>query len=196
MKRSQRLFDVAFAATGMALFSGPWLALAAAIKLEDGGPVLFRQERVGLNRRSFTIHKLRTMRDGKVTRVGRWLRATGLDETTQFVDVLRGEMRMVGPRPLTAEDVRRFGYERLDERFSVHPGITGMAQVMGGRTIVESRRWDEVYAARSSLGLDTALIAASFGMNLVGKARMRRWMAGLGAPALGARKQDTLTRAA
>lgn len=175
MSRRQRAFDLAFATAGLALFAVPVTAIGVAIRAEDGGPVLFRQERVGRARRPFTIHKVRTMRAGEVTRVGAWLRATGLDETAQFLDVLRGDMRMVGPRPLTAEDVRRFGYDApgADERFAVHPGITGLAQVAGGRTVRESRRYDALYARRSSLGLDVTLISLSFLMNLVGKKRAR-----------------------
>lgn len=177
---SRRLVDLSFATAGLALFAAPLAAISAAIVLDDGFPVLFRQERVGLGRRPFTIHKLRTMRDGRVTRVGRWLRATGLDETPQFIDVLRGEMRMVGPRPFTAEDVRRFGLDgtRGDARFAVRPGITGLAQVMGGRTLRESRRYDAVYARAGSARGDVALISASFLMNLVGKRRARRWLRG------------------
>ncbi|MES2639087.1 MAG: sugar transferase [Myxococcota bacterium] len=175
MSRRQRAFDLAFATAGLALFAVPITTIGVAVRAEDGGPVLFRQERLGLGRRPFTIHKVRTMRDGRVTRVGAWLRATGLDETAQFLDVLRGDMRMVGPRPLTAEDVRRFGYHAAsaDDRFAVRPGITGLAQVAGGRTIRESRRYDALYARRSSLGLDATLIGLSFLMNLVGKKRAR-----------------------
>lgn len=176
MKRRQRLFDLAFASAGLALFATPLVVIGVAILVDDGAPVLFRQERVGLGRRRFVIHKLRTMRDGRVTRVGAWLRATGLDETPQFIDVLRGELRMVGPRPLTPEDVVRFGYDGpdTDVRFAVPPGITGMAQVRGGRTVRESRRYDALYARTSSLGLDARLIAVSFLYNLGGKARVRR----------------------
>ena len=79
--------------------------IAAAIVLEDGWPVLFRQERLGRRRRPFTILKFRSMRDGRITRVGRMLRATGLDELPQFINILRGEMSAVGPRPLTESDV-------------------------------------------------------------------------------------------
>ena len=84
--------------------------IAAAILLDDGRPVLFRQERLGHRRRPFHILKFRSMRDGRVTRVGRVLRATGLDELPQFVNILRGDMSAVGPRPLTADDVARLGW--------------------------------------------------------------------------------------
>jgi lipopolysaccharide/colanic/teichoic acid biosynthesis glycosyltransferase len=174
----QRLFDIAAASVGVAVFAGPISLVALAIRLDDGGPVFFPQERVGLGRARFRVYKLRTMNDGKVTRVGRWLRPTGIDETPQFWNVLRGQMRMVGPRPLTPDDVVRFGYDTAesDGRYGVPPGITGLAQVWGGRSTRETRRLDALYANRSTLGGDTLLIALSFGMNLFGKRRVRDWM--------------------
>ena len=86
------------------------LAVAAAILLDDGRPVLFRQPRLGRRRRPFEILKFRSMRDGRVTRVGRLLRATGLDELPQFLNILRGDLSAVGPRPVTEEDAVRFGW--------------------------------------------------------------------------------------
>src|SRR5688572_1954448 len=96
-----RLLDVGWASLGLAVYAPFYPVAALLILLTDGRPVLFVQTRVGRNRAPFRVFKLRTMRDGKVTPVGGWLRATGLDETTQFVNVLVGDMRMVGPRPLT-----------------------------------------------------------------------------------------------
>ena len=85
-------------------------AIAAAILLLDGRPVLFRQTRLGRGRRPFTILKFRSMRDGEVTALGRVLRSTGLDELPQLVNVLDGELSAVGPRPLTEADVQRLGW--------------------------------------------------------------------------------------
>src|SRR5262249_23749774 len=126
----------------------------------------------------FRIVKLRTMRAGRVTRVGRWLRATGLDETTQFIHVLRGEMSVVGPRPLTREDIERLGWSGLrhDARFAVRPGITGLAQVDGGRSARRSRALDALYARRRSIAMDLRLIAISAAMNALGKTRVRAWL--------------------
>src|SRR5690606_2482111 len=103
--------------------------------VDDGGPVLFTQTRVGADRTPFRIYKFRTMRDGKTTRVGRWLRATGLDELPQLVNMLLGDMSLIGPRPLTFEDVARLGWDdgRHDVRFSVRPGVIGLAQLYAGR---------------------------------------------------------------
>ena len=121
------------------------------------------------------------MRHGQVTRVGRWLRATGIDEIPQFVNVVRGQMSVVGPRPLTAQDVERLGWDTpdTDARFDTRPGITGLAQIFSGGGAGRSRRLDTLYADRASARLDTAVVAASFAVNVLGKARVRavltRW---------------------
>ncbi|MEZ4337552.1 MAG: sugar transferase [Sandaracinaceae bacterium] len=175
---ARRALDLILAAGALHVFAPVQAAAAVAIRLEDGGPVLFAQERLGRDRRPFRILKLRTMRDGQVTRVGRYLRATGLDETAQFLCVLRGDMSIVGPRPLTAADVERLGWSgpEHDARFAVPPGITGLAQVYGGVSARHSRALDALYARRASVGLDLRLIGVSFAMNVVGKARVRRWL--------------------
>ncbi len=146
--------------------------------VEDGGPALFTQGAGGRGRGPFRIYKLRPMRDGQVTRVGRWLRGTGLDESLQFWNVLRGDMSFVGPRPLTEDDIARLGYDvpGKDQRFSVKPGITGLAQVVGGRSARHTRALDALYARRASLRLDVELVAISFAMNLFGKKRVRAWL--------------------
>lgn len=171
----RRALDVGLSLAALGIFAPVQAAAAALIKLEDGGSILFRQDRIGKDRLPFEILKVRTMRDGEVTRVGRWLRATGIDETAQFLNVLRGEMSIVGPRPLTAQDVRRLGWDGPadDARFAVRPGITGLAQVYGGTSARHSRALDALYARKQSLALDLELIAISFAMNLAGKRRVR-----------------------
>ena len=140
--RGKRVLDCVSAGVALAVFA-PVLVLAAlAIRLEDGGPVVFRQERVGLHGAPFELWKLRTMRDERVTRVGRWLRATGIDEVLQFVQVLRGEMSTVGPRPLLREDLERLGWADDVLRASIKPGITGLAQVYGGGAAASIERVD------------------------------------------------------
>ena len=157
------------------MFFGPVMAaIALAIRLDDGGPVCFRQSRVGRGRRPFEILKFRSMRDGQVTRVGRVLRATGLDELPQFVNILRGELSAVGPRPVTAEDAARYArFPDADRRWSVNPGLTGLAQ-LGGRTIEESIALDLAYVRDRTLLLDCRIIAMSFVVNVLGKSRTRR----------------------
>jgi lipopolysaccharide/colanic/teichoic acid biosynthesis glycosyltransferase len=172
----KRLFDVAGAAGGLVAFSPVMAAIAGAILLDDGRPVLFRQERVGRARRPFHIVKFRSMRGDRVTRVGTLLRATGLDELPQFLNILRGEMSAVGPRPLTERDVRQLGWDapRYDFRWRVLPGLTGLAQVVGASSSRLSASLDRCYVARQSLLLDVRLVAVSFAINALGKARVRR----------------------
>src|SRR5437870_3198124 len=105
--RMKRPFDVVGATGGLMFFAPVMTAIAAAILLADGRPLLFRQTWLGRGRRPFTILKFRTMRNEQVTAIGRLLRATGLDELPQLVNVLWGDLSAVGPRPLTEADVRR-----------------------------------------------------------------------------------------
>ena len=148
-----RALDVAGASLGLALAS-PALAVAAlAIKLEDGGPVLYRQRRVGRDGREFELVKLRTMvigaeqqgagwavnrDDPRITRVGRALRRLSLDELPQLWNVVRGEMSLIGPRPTLAYQVEQYT-PRQRKRLEVKPGITGWAQIHGRASLP----WDE-----------------------------------------------------
>ena len=148
-----RAADVAIAGSALVLAS-PLLALAAlAIKLEDGGPVLFRQTRVGKGGKDFELLKLRSMSvgaehlgagfaidrgDSRITRVGRFLRRTSIDELPQLWNVLRGEMSVIGPRPTLRYQVDRYS-ARQRRRLDVRPGLTGWAQVNGRATL----SWDD-----------------------------------------------------
>jgi lipopolysaccharide/colanic/teichoic acid biosynthesis glycosyltransferase len=148
-----RALDVAGASVGLALAS-PFLAVAAlATKLDGPGPVLYRQRRVGLHGEAFELLKLRTMvvgaehqgagyavdsGDARITRVGRVLRRLSIDELPQLVNVLRGEMSLVGPRPTLAYQVERYT-ERQRRRLEVKPGITGWAQIHGRASLP----WEE-----------------------------------------------------
>lgn len=174
--RLKRPFDVIGAIGGLVFFAPVMAAIAAAILIADGRPLLFRQSRLGRGRRPFTILKFRTMRDENVTAIGRLLRATGLDELPQLVNVFRGELSAVGPRPLMEADVQRLGWTdpACDFRWSVPPGLTGLAQVMGTRSARHALRLDRCYIARQSLRLDVRLVAWSFAINVLGKARVRR----------------------
>ena len=149
-----RLADVALAGLGLALAS-PFLAAAAlAVKLEDGGPVLFRQTRVGKNGKDFELVKLRSMTvgaehvgagfavdrgDARITRVGRLLRRTSVDELPQLWNVLRGDMSVIGPRPTLRYQVDRYT-DRQRRRLEVRPGLTGLAQVNGRATLAWADR--------------------------------------------------------
>jgi lipopolysaccharide/colanic/teichoic acid biosynthesis glycosyltransferase len=152
--------------------------IALATWLEDGGTPFFLQTRIGRARKPFTVVKFRSMSQQRVTRVGELLRRTGLDELPQFINVARGEMSLVGPRPLTAQDIERLGWgsSAYDWRFSAKPGITGLSQLLAGRGPRFSRRLERLYLRRQSLGLDVSLIAFSFAANLLGKRRIRHWL--------------------
>jgi len=180
MSRAQqavkRVMDVALA--GAALLVGwPFLAaIAIRIRIDSPGPAIFRQERAGRGMKPFTIYKFRTMRvgvepfgpspsgaqDARLTRVGRWLRETALDELPQLWNVLKGDMSLVGPRPLYLSQAEAFdAHER--RRLEVRPGITGLAQVMGrGETPHEEKlRMDVRYVEQWSLRLDLRIMMAS-----------------------------------
>lgn len=149
-----RLADVLVAGTALVL-TGPLLGLAAlAIKLEDGGTILYRQTRVGKDGRDFELLKLRTMvadaervgagaavneGDPRITRVGRVLRRTSVDELPQLWNVLRGDMSIVGPRPTLRYQVEQYD-ERQRRRLEVKPGLTGWAQVHGRAALPWSER--------------------------------------------------------
>jgi len=179
MTARQRIFDVCGAVAGLLFFGPLMVGIAAAILLDDGRPVLFRQARLGRGRRSFEIVKFRSMRDGRVTRVGRLLRATGLDELSQFLNILRGDLSAVGPRPVTEEDAGRFGWNgpSAAARWRVTPGLTGLAQ-LAARSPRESLQLDRCYARRRSIAFDCRIIGMSFVVNVLGKARARRVLFG------------------
>ena len=140
---AKRLFDIVCAGFGLLLLSPLLLAVAAWIKLDSRGPVMFRQERVGRFGRTFRIHKFRTMRvdapalgpqitigdDARITRSGRWLRASKVDELPQLWDVLRGAMSLVGPRPEVPRYVALYPAELRALVLSVRPGITDPASL-------------------------------------------------------------------
>jgi len=179
--RAKRLMDVSLSLVLLVL-SAPLLGLAAvAIRLSSAGPVLFRQERIGLRGRSFVMLKLRTMQqnvdsdirwsvdgDPRVTPVGALLRRTHLDELPQLVNVLRGDMSLVGPRPERPHFVARFGQEvrGYRDRHRVPVGLTGLAQVhglQGDTSIAERARFDNRYIEDWSLWRDVRILARTFG---------------------------------
>ncbi len=180
--RSKRAFDLVVLAAAHLLLLPVWVLLwtliPLAIWLGDRGPILFRQPRYGKGGRVFTFLKFRTMvvgaeeqglvtaeRDPRVTRVGRLLRRTALDELPQVLNILRGDMSFVGPRPLPTamHDEALLEEPRFAERNRVVPGLTGVAQLYLPRHTHPSRRlrYDLWYARRVSLWLDVRLIAAA-----------------------------------
>ncbi|MDD3118087.1 MAG: sugar transferase [Victivallales bacterium] len=167
----KRILDVGLALVALLLFALPMLVIGLLLRYREDHPVIFRQVRVGRYRRPFIIFKFQTMVAGEPTPVGRWLRRTGLDELPQFINVLKGDMSIVGPRALTAADMVRLGWDgsAYDWRWRVRPGITGLAQIYGGGHRRLSSFWDRQYLRRSGPGLDLVLILISFLMNIGGK---------------------------
>ena len=199
----KRAFDAALSGAGLVASAPLWALFAAAIKIEDGGPVFFRQERVGLGGQPFMAFKFRSMRpdaeaevgaiqaverDSRVTRIGRFMRATAMDELPQLWNILRGDMSFVGPRALRPGEIEagRGGVlERLEDvpgfatRVSVRPGLTGGAQVYAPRDVPRRHkfRYDRIYVRRRSWWLDVRLILVSFWISVHGtwEARGRKF---------------------
>jgi lipopolysaccharide/colanic/teichoic acid biosynthesis glycosyltransferase len=184
----KRIFDLGFSISVLVLFSPLYLAIAFLIYLSSAGSVFYTQERVGKNGRLFYCIKFRTMmvgadrilqdlldqcpqqkaefqssyklkNDPRITAIGKWLRTTSLDELPQFWHVLRGEMSVVGPRPLVTEELARYS-NAIDQVLTVKPGITGLWQVSGRNDIPYARRvqLDLYYARQHNLGLDLWII--------------------------------------
>jgi lipopolysaccharide/colanic/teichoic acid biosynthesis glycosyltransferase len=172
----KKWFDCIAVSIGLLLLSGLLVAIALAIWLLDGRPILFRQQRLGQGKRPFYVYKFRTMHNNHISRFGHVLRQTGLDELAQIFNILRGEMSVVGPRPLTLTDVARLGWDDdfHASRWHLKPGITGLAQLYGGRGAKVSWLMDGVYQQRMSLWMDVRIVLLSFAVNLFGKARVRR----------------------
>ena len=191
----KRLFDIIVSGLGLMVFAPVAAVIAAAIKLEDGGPVMFVQDRVGKDCRVFPAFKFRSMivdaerhtgavqatvDDPRVTRIGRILRATAFDELPQLWNIFRGDMSIVGPRPLrpgesdTTADGAMLplsairGYEA---RHRVRPGLTGIAQVHAPRDLPRNGkfRYDLLYLRRAGLCVDLVLIFQSFWITVRGR---------------------------
>jgi lipopolysaccharide/colanic/teichoic acid biosynthesis glycosyltransferase len=170
----KRLFDLVVGAVALVVFAPVLLLLALLVRICLGAPILFRQERSGLGGRTFTILKFRTMTDARdadgkllsdsarLTRFGRFLRGTSLDELPELLNVLGGRMSLVGPRPLIPR-YNAFYTEREWQRFDVPPGITGWAQVNGRNDLPWDDRLecDAWYAGHCSLWLDLKILCVT-----------------------------------
>jgi rhamnosyl/mannosyltransferase len=190
----KRAFDIALSGIGLILSAPVWALAAAAITLEDGGPVFFRQPRVGENGTLFTVLKFRSMivrqdgdhalrqaaaGDARITRVGRLMRATAMDELPQLVNIFKGDMSFVGPRALmpgeieTGDEGQVIAMEEIPgyrERTAVQPGLTGVAQIYAPRDVTRRHkfRYDRLYVKRRSFWLDIRLILLSFWISMRG----------------------------
>jgi Undecaprenyl-phosphate galactose phosphotransferase WbaP len=187
LRRRKRFFDVVFGAALLAFLAPLMLIIAALVKL-DGGPVLYGHRRVGAERQSFRCWKFRSMvvdadkvledvlrsdpqarqqwerdfklrSDPRITAIGRFLRTTSLDELPQLLNVIRGEMSLIGPRPIVAEEIERYG-DAFRHYCACRPGMTGLWQVSGrnGVDYVRRVKFDEQYATGWSFLLDLVVL--------------------------------------
>jgi len=195
---SKRTFDLMGSLLGLALLSPLLGLIALAVRLTLGSPVLFRQQRPGRHGKPFTLYKFRTMTDAcdaqgnllpdaeRLTAFGRFLRSTSLDELPEFFSVLKGEMSLVGPRPLLMQYLERYTPEQM-RRHEVKPGITGWAQVNGRNALTWEKKFalDVWYVDHQSLGLDLKIIALTVwksltreGISQPGQATMEEFVGG------------------
>lgn len=191
----KRVFDILVSIVLIILLSPLWLIVAIIIKIESKGPVIFKQIRVGENERHFMFYKFRTMRHGaeklkdslkhlsdidgpvfkikrdpRITRVGKFLRKSSIDELPQLFNILKGDMTLVGPRPPVPEEVKKYG-KRERGRLTVRPGLTGLWQVSGRNDIsfVEWVELDLYYIKYRSLILDLKILIRTIPAVLSGK---------------------------
>jgi len=196
---AKRALDVALSGAGLLASAPIWAGLATLIKLEDGGPVFFSQERVGEGGRRFDALKFRSMipdaeakvgalqaseHDPRVTRIGRIMRVTAMDELPQLWNIFRGDMSFVGPRALRPGEIETGGAGQpvaiedipgYRERHSVRPGLTGIAQIFAPRDVARRYKfkYDQIYVRHSSFALDVRLILLSFWITFRGKWEIR-----------------------
>lgn len=176
LRVGKRLFDLFTALVGCILFSPLMLFAAIGVRLESKGPIIFKQERLGIGGKAFVIYKFRSMRidaelngpawakknDGRITRFGRFLRKYHVDELPQLVNILRGDMSMVGPRPERAYFYDQFERDipEFRNRLAVKPGLTGWAQINGGYDIGPQEKclYDKTYIRKVSLRMDCLIL--------------------------------------
>ena len=167
----KRFFDFSAALLMLAVLIIPMLAVAVLVRVKLGSPVLFRQKRPGKNEKIFMLYKFRTMTDKKdengnllpdgerMTKFGKFLRSTSIDELPELINILKGDMSFVGPRPLLVKYLPRYN-ERQRHRHDVRPGLTGLAQAMGRNTVSweEKFEYDVTYAENITFMLDIKII--------------------------------------
>ncbi len=172
----KRTFDIIFLIIALLVFSIPIVIIVLFLKLKEKHAIFFKQERIGENKEPFQILKFQTLVDDIPTKTGRILRKTGLDELPQLLNVLKGEMSIVGPRALTQYDINRLEWNDKfhSKRLNVKPGITGPAQLYGGQNKKTSWFWDKKYLTKYHLILDFNIIIVSFLRNIMGKIKVRK----------------------
>jgi len=175
----KRLLDITFSLAAILVLLPVFAVITIAIKLSSKGPVIFKQERAGKDGKPFIFYKFRTMKaevdpfgpspksaeDPRLTRVGRFLREYSLDELPQLFNVLKGQMSIVGPRPLYISQIAEWN-ERQKKRLLVKPGLTGLAQVCGraGLTVEEKLELDVLYVEKANFWVDLGIIIRTLGL--------------------------------
>lgn len=185
----KRVMDIIISLIIIVPFSPVWLLISILIKLTSPGPIFFLQLRPGKNRRIFKIFKFRTMQlgsekmikdqevmsdDNRITSIGKILRRTKVDEIPQLLNVLKGDMSLVGPRPERVESLDDYDKE-ISKRLSMNPGMTGLAQVSGNIYLPLQERYklDVLYTDKFSLKLDTMILIRTIGVVLNGEDKYR-----------------------
>lgn len=185
----KRLADIVISLLVLVLFSPIWLLTAVLIKLTSPGPVFFLQERPGKDQKLFKVYKFRSMRSGsermvkgvevarddeRVTAIGRFIRRTKMDEIPQCLNVLKGEMSLIGPRPERVASLADYD-EEISKRLNMRPGMTGLAQVSGNIyiSLEERYRLDVYYVEHFGLWLDIRILFRTVGVVLLGEERYK-----------------------
>jgi undecaprenyl phosphate N,N'-diacetylbacillosamine 1-phosphate transferase len=186
-KLIKRLFDVVVSLIVLVPFLPIWISIAIIIKVTSPGPVFFLQDRPGLNKKIFKVYKFRTMRPGsekmvkgqevmkdddRITAIGKFLRRSKIDEIPQVLNVLKGEMSLVGPRPERVASLADYTVE-ISKRLNMYPGMTGLAQVSGNiyLSLEDRYKFDVYYVEHYSLLLDLKIIIRTVGVVLFGEDR-------------------------
>jgi lipopolysaccharide/colanic/teichoic acid biosynthesis glycosyltransferase len=172
----KRVFDILFSFIALLIFAIPTIIISLLLMIRERHSILFKQERIGKDKKPFQILKFQTMVNEVPTKTGKLLRKTGLDELPQFLNVFKGDMSIVGPRALTNYDIERLSWN--DDYHSIRwrqkPGITGYAQIYGGQHRKTSWFWDKYYINNNNVFVDFAIVFISFLMNLFGKTKIRQ----------------------
>ena len=186
-KLIKRLFDIAVSLIVLILFLPVWLVVALLIKVTSHGPVFFFQNRPGLNKKIIKVYKFRTMKPGsekmvmgqevmkeddRITSIGKFIRRSKIDEIPQVLNVLKGEMSLVGPRPERVASLEAYTYE-ISKRLNMNPGMTGLAQVSGNiyLSLVDRYKFDVYYVEHYSILLDMQIIFRTVGVIILGEER-------------------------
>lgn len=184
----KRTFDVIASLIGLIVGIPLIFIFGILIKLEDNGPIIYKQERLGKDHKKFNVYKLRSMKtdaekiggaqwakknDDRVTKVGKFIRKTRIDEIPQLFNILKGDMSLIGPRPERPELTYKFNKEipGFVNRLCIKPGLTGLAQVNGGYDISaeEKLKWDMIYIKKRSIFMDINILFKTVGVIFTGE---------------------------